>query len=234
MAVTVIANGDNRGFPAAVNQGLRVAHGEFLVMLNNDVVVTDAWLDQLIGLAEMRIDSPGESNPPPYPPPQGGRHLKVRKQNDECNARRGNLTVIDFNGGEPVVVEDSIDGVLGKTSSPAACLADSASAPHPIDLAVADSSRTTPPGPPFARGGKLARTPSSSLRTANCVLPTLGLVGPMSNYAAPPQLVETVPYRDIGEMHRFAGRWRDEHRGQWFNVPNQAIGILLAHEAGCL
>src|SRR3954464_9451605 len=25
--------------------------------------------------------------------------------------------------------------------------------------------------------------------------PAIGLVGPMSNYAAPPQLVETVPYR---------------------------------------
>ena len=48
--VTVIANGTNRGFPAAINQGL-VAHGEYLVLLNNDVVVTDGWLGQLIGLA---------------------------------------------------------------------------------------------------------------------------------------------------------------------------------------
>jgi len=28
----------------------------------------------------------------------------------------------------------------------------------------------------------------------------------MSNYAAPPQLAENVPYRDIGEMHRFASK----------------------------
>jgi hypothetical protein len=33
----------------------------------------------------------------------------------------------------------------------------------------------------------------------------------MSNYAAPPQLVEDVPYRDMDAMHRFAQRWRDEH-----------------------
>jgi GT2 family glycosyltransferase len=144
VAVTVIANRGNRGFPAAINQGLQHARGEFLVLLNNDVVVTDAWLDQLIALAEMRVDSPGECNPPPYPPPQGGRHL-MAQAHDERNSRRANLTVIDFNSGEPVVVEDSIDGVLGKTSSPAACLADSASAPHPFDFAVADSSRTTPP-----------------------------------------------------------------------------------------
>ena len=39
------------GFPAAINQGLSVARGEYLVLLNNDAVVTDAWLDQLIALA---------------------------------------------------------------------------------------------------------------------------------------------------------------------------------------
>ena len=36
--------------------------------------------------------------------------------------------------------------------------------------------------------------------TANCPLatvPTIGLVGPMSNYASPPQRVEGVPYRDL-------------------------------------
>jgi glycosyltransferase involved in cell wall biosynthesis len=48
--VTVVANGENRGFPAAGNQGLQQARGEYLVLLNNDVVVTDAWLDQLTAL----------------------------------------------------------------------------------------------------------------------------------------------------------------------------------------
>jgi len=35
--VTVIANATNRGFPAAINQGLQHARGEYLVLLNNDV-----------------------------------------------------------------------------------------------------------------------------------------------------------------------------------------------------
>src|SRR5271165_596502 len=48
--VTLIANATNRGFPAAINQGLEFARGEFLVLLNNDVVVTDGWLAQLIAL----------------------------------------------------------------------------------------------------------------------------------------------------------------------------------------
>ena len=55
--VTVIANASNRGFPAAINQGLSVARGEYLVLLNNDAVVTDSWLDQLIALAKMKADS---------------------------------------------------------------------------------------------------------------------------------------------------------------------------------
>jgi GT2 family glycosyltransferase len=55
----------------------------------------------------------------------------------------------------------------------------------------------------------------------------IGLVGPMSNYAAPPQLVAEVPYRDLGEMHAFARRWRDEHRGQWFTVPKLSGFCLL-------
>ncbi len=52
--VTVIANSTNLGFPAAINQGLRYGRGEYLVLLNNDAVVTDAWLEQLIALTTAR------------------------------------------------------------------------------------------------------------------------------------------------------------------------------------
>jgi GT2 family glycosyltransferase len=50
--VEVIANPQNRGFPAACNQGIAAARGDYVVLLNNDAVVTDAWLDQLVALAE--------------------------------------------------------------------------------------------------------------------------------------------------------------------------------------
>jgi GT2 family glycosyltransferase len=49
----------------------------------------------------------------------------------------------------------------------------------------------------------------------------------MSNYAAPPQLVERVPYQNLDEMHVYARRWRDEHRGQWFTVPKLSGFCLL-------
>ena len=109
--VEVIRNPENRGFPAACNQGIQVSRGEYLVLLNNDAVVTDAWLDQLIALAE--------SNP------------------------------------------------------------------------------------------------------------RIGMVGPVSNYATPPQLIEAVPYRDLEGMHRFASRWRADHLGQWLTVPKLSGFCLL-------
>jgi GT2 family glycosyltransferase/tetratricopeptide (TPR) repeat protein/2-polyprenyl-3-methyl-5-hydroxy-6-metoxy-1,4-benzoquinol methylase len=46
--VRLIANGGNRGFPAAVNQGMAVAAGSQILLLNNDVVVTTGWLDRML------------------------------------------------------------------------------------------------------------------------------------------------------------------------------------------
>ncbi len=44
----VVLNPDNRGFPAAANQGLRAAAGDQVVLLNNDTVVTTGWLARLL------------------------------------------------------------------------------------------------------------------------------------------------------------------------------------------
>ena len=147
--VTVITNSSNLGFPAGINQGLRQAHGDYLVLLNSDVIVTDGWLAQLIAL----VNAPRSS------------------------VVRGPLSVV-------------------------------------------------------AEGS--AETALSSLPTADCLLPTakpIGLGGPMSNYAAPPQLVENVPYRDLDEMPEFARRWRDEHVGKWFTVPKLSGFCLLMKRA---
>jgi GT2 family glycosyltransferase len=53
----------------------------------------------------------------------------------------------------------------------------------------------------------------------------------MSNYAAPPQWVEGVPYRDLDEMQAFARRWRDEHRGKWFTVAKLSGFCMLMTRA---
>ncbi|WP_139350283.1 glycosyltransferase [Rhodanobacter sp. C03] len=44
----IILNPDNRGFAAANNQGLAVASGEYLVLLNNDTHVTPGWIASLV------------------------------------------------------------------------------------------------------------------------------------------------------------------------------------------
>jgi hypothetical protein len=54
LPVTVIANSTNLGFPAAINQGLKYARGEYLVLLSNDAVVTGGWLEQLVALTNAK------------------------------------------------------------------------------------------------------------------------------------------------------------------------------------
>ncbi len=44
----LILNDENRGFAAANNQGLDVATGDYLVMLNNDTYVTVGWIRTLV------------------------------------------------------------------------------------------------------------------------------------------------------------------------------------------
>src|SRR5439155_5226805 len=46
--VVVIRNETNRGFAAGCNQGLAKARGQYLVLLNNDTIVTAGWLEGLI------------------------------------------------------------------------------------------------------------------------------------------------------------------------------------------
>jgi len=45
--VALVLNDVNRGFAAAANQGLELARGELLVLLNNDAIVAPQWLERL-------------------------------------------------------------------------------------------------------------------------------------------------------------------------------------------
>ncbi len=45
--VRVVLNEENRGFAAATNQGLALAKGEVLILLNNDTLVLPGWCDRL-------------------------------------------------------------------------------------------------------------------------------------------------------------------------------------------
>jgi GT2 family glycosyltransferase len=133
LRVEIIRTATDLGIADACKEALDSARGEFVVLLNNDTVVTNAWLNQLIGLATMS--------------------------------------------------------------------------------------------------------------------PTIGLAGPMSNYAAPPQLVETVPYRsgqrqtvaradpkktlvDADLVNRFAGEFREQNKGKWMSTDRLGgFCLLMKREA---
>lgn len=46
--VRVIYNATNRGYAGGNNVGIAAARGEYVVLLNNDVIVTDGWIDGLL------------------------------------------------------------------------------------------------------------------------------------------------------------------------------------------
>jgi GT2 family glycosyltransferase len=46
--LTIVENPDNRGFCAANNQGIALARGEFVALLNNDAEADPAWLSSLL------------------------------------------------------------------------------------------------------------------------------------------------------------------------------------------
>ena len=46
--IKVIENDENLGFPKAINQGILKAAGDYILLLNNDVVVTKGWLNRMV------------------------------------------------------------------------------------------------------------------------------------------------------------------------------------------
>lgn len=50
--IRLICNNENLGFPKAVNQGINAAIGENILLLNNDTVVTEGWLERMVEVIE--------------------------------------------------------------------------------------------------------------------------------------------------------------------------------------
>jgi GT2 family glycosyltransferase len=46
--IKLIFNEKNVGFSKANNQGMRIAKGDYILLLNNDVILVDGWLDRLL------------------------------------------------------------------------------------------------------------------------------------------------------------------------------------------
>jgi glycosyltransferase involved in cell wall biosynthesis len=129
--VTVVSNRENRGFPAAINQGLAAARGKYLVMLNNDMVVTDAWLDQLTALTTAKTGREANDST--------AKDAKSAKEEREGS---GTGEFVD----ESMTMEREKASVTDIDSAFDFTVADrSLITPPPLGLAVADRSLTTPP-----------------------------------------------------------------------------------------
>ena len=50
--IILIKNDYNLGFPSAVNQGIKAAMGKNILLLNNDVVLTEGWLERMLELVK--------------------------------------------------------------------------------------------------------------------------------------------------------------------------------------
>lgn len=48
----MILNDSNIGFPAAVNQGIQCANSKYILIANNDIILTKDWLSRLIQIAK--------------------------------------------------------------------------------------------------------------------------------------------------------------------------------------
>jgi GT2 family glycosyltransferase len=46
--VKIILNKENHGYARGNNDGMKLASGDFMVLLNSDILVTDGWLDSLL------------------------------------------------------------------------------------------------------------------------------------------------------------------------------------------
>ena len=54
--VKIIKNKKNEGFAAGNNQGIAAAKGNYILLMNNDVVVTPGWLSRMVACAEKSPD----------------------------------------------------------------------------------------------------------------------------------------------------------------------------------
>lgn len=54
--IKVILNDENEGFAKATNKGIRVSKGDYIVLLNNDTVVTKGWLTKFVNYLEKYPD----------------------------------------------------------------------------------------------------------------------------------------------------------------------------------
>ena len=92
--ISLITNSKNRGFAATVNRGIKEGNGEFVVLLNSDVMVTPMWLTKMIMAhksdSRNQIICPVTNNTAmvEVPMSQGGSYLQMNRIFERYAVRR--------------------------------------------------------------------------------------------------------------------------------------------------
>ena len=84
-------NPENLGFIGSCNRGVELARGEFVVLLNNDTIVTEGWLDALLRVFALRAGCRArrrEAHLSRWTPAGGRRHRLARRLGVESRPRR--------------------------------------------------------------------------------------------------------------------------------------------------
>ena len=121
--VDLMSNGVNQGFLKSCNRGAAIARGKYIGFLNNDTIVRDAWLDELVSLAEddQSIGAVGSKLIYPDGKLQEAGAMIFRDGNGWNYGRRGNpddprynfVREVDYCSGAALMVRTSAFRELG-------------------------------------------------------------------------------------------------------------------------
>jgi O-antigen biosynthesis protein len=105
----VIQNPENLGYAKAVNKGIRVAEGEFIAIMNNDVQVYEHWLEDMQeALQHLALVMATPMYGMPF-----ARAVESKKLRDETFGKRIEETFSDFNDFSCVLTTKALFDEIG-------------------------------------------------------------------------------------------------------------------------
>ena len=114
--VILLQNERNEGFPKGMNRGIRASTAPFVCLLNNDLLFTQGWLQEMIAVANARpeigVVNPASSTLGNHPP----RGTSLQEYADNLRLRHGVYTEVGMCIGFCMLVKRAVIDRLGGLS----------------------------------------------------------------------------------------------------------------------
>jgi len=111
--VILLQNEKNEGFPRGMNRGIRAATAPYVCILNNDLLFTPGWLEELLAVSQkdpaIGLVNPASSTFGDHPEP--GATLDAHAQ--KLSARRGTYTEVGMCIGFCVLIKRAVIDKIG-------------------------------------------------------------------------------------------------------------------------